>query len=36
MAEIHVAPKRRSLAWLWALVTLIIIGGLCYYVFYYR
>jgi hypothetical protein len=36
MAEIRVAPKRRSLAWLWALLILIVIGGLVYYVLYYQ
>ena len=36
MAEIRVAPKRRSLAWLWALLVLAVVGGLVYYVLYYR
>jgi hypothetical protein len=36
MAEIRVAPKRHSHAWLWALVTVIIVGGLVYYFLYYR
>ena len=36
MAEIRVAPKRRSLAWLWILLVLIVIGGLVYYVLYYQ
>lgn len=36
MAEIRVAPKRRSHAWLWALVVLAVVGGLVYYVLYYR
>lgn len=36
MAEIHVEPRRRSLAWLWILLALIIVGGLVYYFVYYR
>lgn len=36
MAEIRVEPKRRSLAWLWVLIALLIVGGLCYYVFFYN
>ncbi len=37
MAEIHVEPRRRSLAWLWILlVALIVVGGLVYYFVYYR
>lgn len=36
MAEIHVEPRRRSLAWLWILLVLIIVGGLVYYFVYYR
>jgi hypothetical protein len=36
MAEIRVEPRRRSLAWLWILLVLIIIGGLVYYYMYYR
>lgn len=36
MAEIHVEPRRRSLAWLWILLALIIAGGLVYYFVYYR
>jgi hypothetical protein len=36
MAEIHVEPRRRSLAWLWILLALIIAGGLVYYFLYYR
>ena len=36
MAEIHVEPQRRSLAWLWILLALIIAGGLVYYFVYYR
>ena len=36
MAEIRVEPQRRSLAWLWILVVLIIAGGLVYYFLYYR
>ena len=31
MAEIRVEPRRRSLAWLWILLVLIIVGGLVYY-----
>lgn len=36
MAEIRVEPRRRSLAWLWILLVLIIAGGLVYYFLYYR
>ncbi len=36
MAEIHVEPRRRSLAWLWILLALIVVGGLVYYFVYYR
>lgn len=36
MAEIRVEPRRRSLAWLWILLALIIVGGLVYYFMYYR
>jgi len=36
MAEIRVEPRRRSLAWLWILLVLIIVGGLVYYFLYYR
>jgi hypothetical protein len=36
MAEIRVEPRRRSLAWLWILLALIIAGGLVYYFLYYR
>ena len=36
MAEIHVEPRRRSLAWLWILLVLIIAAGLVYYFLYYR
>jgi hypothetical protein len=35
MAEIKVGPKRRSLAWLWILLVLIVVGGLVYYMFYF-
>ena len=35
MAEIRVEPKRRSMAWLWILLGVIIAGGLVYYFFYY-
>jgi hypothetical protein len=34
MAEIRVEPRRRSLAWLWILVVLIVAGGLVYYYMY--
>jgi len=34
MAEIRVEPRRRSLAWLWILLVLIVIGGLVYYLYY--
>ena len=36
MAEIRVAPRRRSRAWLWALMVLVVVGGLVYYVLYYH
>ena len=36
MAEIRVEPRRRSLAWLWILLVLIIAAGLVYYFLYYR
>jgi len=36
MAEIRVEPQRRSLAWLWILLVLIVAGGLVYYFLYYR
>jgi hypothetical protein len=36
MAEIHVEPRRRSLAWLWILLALIVVGGLVYYFMYYK
>jgi hypothetical protein len=36
MAEIHVEPRRRSLAWLWILLALIVVGGLVYYFMYYQ
>lgn len=36
MAEIRVEPRRRSMAWLWILLALVIIAGIAYYVFYYR
>jgi hypothetical protein len=36
MAEIRVEPRRRSLAWLWILLALIVVGGLVYYFLYYR
>ena len=36
MAEIRVEPQRRSLAWLWILLVLILAGGLVYYFLYYR
>jgi hypothetical protein len=35
MAEIRVEPRRRSLAWLWILLALIVVGGLVYYYMYY-
>jgi hypothetical protein len=34
MAEIRVQPKRRSLAWLWILLALVIAGALVYFMFY--
>jgi hypothetical protein len=36
MAEIRVEPRRRSFAWLWILLAVLIIGGLVYYLLYYR
>ena len=36
MAEIRVEPRRRSMAWLWILLALIVVGGLVYYFVYYR
>jgi hypothetical protein len=36
MAEIRVEPRRRSLAWLWILIALIVIGGLVYYFMFYN
>lgn len=36
MAEIHVEPRRRSLAWLWILLVIIIAALLIYYFVYYR
>jgi hypothetical protein len=35
MAEIRVEPQRRSLAWLWILLALTVVGGLVYYYMYY-
>ena len=34
MAEIRVEPRRRSLAWLWILIAIVIICGLAYYYLY--
>ncbi len=36
MAEIRVEPRRRSIAWLWVLVAVAIVGGLIYYLLYYH
>jgi hypothetical protein len=36
MAEIRVEPRRRSLAWLWILIVILILGGLAYYYLYYQ
>lgn len=36
MAEIRVEPRRRSLAWLWILIAIVIIAALAYYFLYYR
>ena len=36
MAEIRVEPRRRSLAWLWILIVLLIAAGLGYYFFIYQ
>jgi hypothetical protein len=35
MAEIRVEPRRRSMAWLWAILALAIVAGVVYYVFFY-
>jgi hypothetical protein len=34
MAEIRVEPKRRSMAWLWILLVVVIAGAIAYYMFY--
>jgi hypothetical protein len=34
MAEIHVEPRRRNLAWLWLILILVVLGGLAYYYLY--
>ena len=36
MAEIRVEPRRRSLAWLWILIAVVIVAALAYYFLYYR
>ena len=36
MAEIRVDPKRRSLAWLWVLLLLIVAAGVAWYFMYYN
>jgi hypothetical protein len=36
MAEIRVEPRRRSMAWLWILIVIAILGGLAYYYLYYN
>ena len=36
MAEIRVEPRRRTAAWVWLLVALLIVAGVAYYVFYYN
>ena len=36
MAEIHVEPRRRSMAWLWILLVIIIAALVIYYFGYYR
>jgi hypothetical protein len=36
MAELRVEPRRRSMAWLWGLLALVIVAGAAYYVFYYN
>jgi hypothetical protein len=35
MAEIRVEPKRRSMAWLWILLAVIVLAALGYYFLYY-
>jgi hypothetical protein len=36
MAELRVEPRRRSMAWLWTILAIAIVGGIVYYVFYYN
>ena len=36
MAELRVEPRRRSMAWLWILLAVLIAGGIVYYMFYYN
>jgi hypothetical protein len=36
MAEIRVEPRRRSLAWVWILIALVIIAGIVYYIISHR
>jgi hypothetical protein len=36
MAELRVEPRRRSMAWLWILLAILIVGGIVYYMFYYN
>lgn len=36
MAEIHVEPRRRSLAWLWIVAAVAVAAGLIYYLLYYH
>jgi hypothetical protein len=34
MAEIRVEPKRRSMAWLWILLAVVVVGAVAYFMFY--
>jgi len=36
MAELRVEPRRRSMAWLWIVLAIAIVGGVVYYMFYYN
>lgn len=34
MAEIHVEPKRRSMAWLWVVLLLVVLAAAAYFIFF--
>ncbi len=36
MAEIRVEPRRKSVAWFWGLLAILIVVGVTYYMFYYQ